>query len=372
MTKDFHDKPFDQATELKLDIFRSYASEWLPVFLSKKTYSQVNILDFFAGPGRDLSGKDGSPLIIVKEVERYLLDPQRAKVPGVAVGLYFNEYDSAKYEQLRDEMREIERPQAFRIETDNKDFTKAFAGKIELLRSRDTANLVILDQSGFKQITSEVFRELVCCGTTDILFFVSSSVLGRFTTHETVEKHHPNLDVASILAAPRESVHRAACAYYRNLIPASSEYFLAPFSIKKGRNIYGLIFGSNYLLGLEKFLSVCWNLDEKTGEANYNIDSDLAWEDDTLFAEMNVPTKRGRFERDLILMIQKGGQDNNDIYRFCLENGFLPKHGSEVLRALQKDGRLRVIPENVRKGIFYIAWKYYQRRERKVTFEISK
>jgi len=33
---DFHDKPFDEGTLTKLQIFELYAREWLPVFLSGK------------------------------------------------------------------------------------------------------------------------------------------------------------------------------------------------------------------------------------------------------------------------------------------------------------------------------------------------
>jgi len=39
---------FDDATLLKLELFRGYIREWLPVFLSKKTFPEVHIYDFFA------------------------------------------------------------------------------------------------------------------------------------------------------------------------------------------------------------------------------------------------------------------------------------------------------------------------------------
>ncbi|KKK85629.1 hypothetical protein LCGC14_2771360, partial [marine sediment metagenome] len=60
---DFHNKPFDDETILKLEIFRGYTREWLPVFLSKRTFSSVNIFDYFAGPGKDSHGQEGSPLL---------------------------------------------------------------------------------------------------------------------------------------------------------------------------------------------------------------------------------------------------------------------------------------------------------------------
>jgi len=52
----FHDKVFDDSTQLKLAIFQGYIRKWLPVFLTqygggRKNFQQVNIYDFFAGPG---------------------------------------------------------------------------------------------------------------------------------------------------------------------------------------------------------------------------------------------------------------------------------------------------------------------------------
>ena len=73
---------------------------------------------------------------------------------------------------------------------------------------------------------------------------------------------------------PYHQVHRALVEYYRSLIPSSEDYFLAPFSIKSGSNIYGVIFGSrSYHKGLQKFLETAWSFDMKNrGEADFDID----------------------------------------------------------------------------------------------------
>ena len=65
MGNDFHGKPFDPATKIKLEIFRRYIREWLPVMLThptdgRKPFTRANIFDFFSGPGRDLLGVPGS------------------------------------------------------------------------------------------------------------------------------------------------------------------------------------------------------------------------------------------------------------------------------------------------------------------------
>ena len=74
-----------------------------------------------------------------------------------------------------------------------------------------------------------------------------------------------------------EECHRLLAEYYRSLIPENIEYYLYSFTIKKGSNYYGLIFGSSHSLGMEKFLRVCWKYDIYSGDSNCNLDDDEEW-----------------------------------------------------------------------------------------------
>lgn len=65
--KDINDKPFDEGTLLKLDIFRDCFREWFPVFVHNAAISRIYIYDMFAGSGKDSISMDGSPLILLKE-----------------------------------------------------------------------------------------------------------------------------------------------------------------------------------------------------------------------------------------------------------------------------------------------------------------
>ncbi len=62
--KDLHDKPFDQGTLTKLEIFENYTQAWIPVFALTKG-SQIFIVDFFDGTGYDINGIPGSPIRIL-------------------------------------------------------------------------------------------------------------------------------------------------------------------------------------------------------------------------------------------------------------------------------------------------------------------
>ncbi len=371
MAKNFHNKPFDDETILKLEIFQGYIREWLPVFLSKKSFNTINIFDFFAGPGKDVDDKSGSPLIIIDEVRNYLSNPLRPHAQNVKISLYFNDDNKIKYYKLKKAVEESVDPVLFNVEVDNKNFVEAFQEKFPVIADSNTANLVILDQCGIKYITKDVFKKLINCQATDILFFISSATIKRFAGEDSIGRYFPGISKEQTDSFDKGHIHRFICnEYYRKLIPANKTYYLAPFSIKKNLNIYGLIFGSANLKGLEKFLKVCWNQDGVSGEANYDIDDDMVRNGKTLFKELDISRKRDFFRKQLITFLQDF-RSNNELYKFTLENGCLPMHTCEILKGLQKNGRLETEPSDTRKSSFYLNWEYYKNQEVKAKFRIK-
>jgi three-Cys-motif partner protein len=356
LSKDFHEREFDEGTQLKLDIFRGYIKEWLPVFLSKKSYPEVYIVDYCAGPGRDIEGKKGSPLIILEEIENYL--KTRPVDKSVNINVLFNEYDKTKYTNLVEETKKD--ISNVKLQVENQDFKAMFATTAQFLRGKDTACLIIIDQCGIKFMMEDVFRQVLNFSATDTLFFVSSSYIKRFVDEPEFDKYLPKLDKERIRKAKHHDIHRVVVEYYKSLIPQNLIYYLAPFSIKKGKNIYGVVFGSSDLHGLEKFLRVCWHLDAITGEANYNIDDDQIRDGNmSLFPEYNTIRKQDLFKKSLQDFLIKQQPTNKELYEFTLTSGFLPKHTNDILRSFENENKLQVflITTNKRiKGAYYINY----------------
>ena len=342
----FHDKPFDAATKIKLEIFRLYIRAWLPVMLTKPTdgrrpFTRVNIFDFFAGPGRDLQGVHGSPLIVQDEIKKYCATQGRLK-GDVTVRLVFNDIDKDNVDRLQQDLQESRCPKdCCRYEFLNLPFEDALAKSLPWMRAWGEAKLVILDQCGVTEVTPATVKTLVDCGATDVLFFISSSFLRRFAAEPEMQtKFAIPLDLPKI--EENDTIHRYICQHFREEL-AGTGIELAPFSLKKGPNVYGLIFASAHLKGLERFLSVCWKIDPTTGEANFNIEGDLAWAGQALlFGDPVKPSKTDRFERDLLDYIANTTPTNIMLYRFCLEQGFPAAKANESLRRLQEKEKLRV------------------------------
>lgn len=343
MSRDIHKKPFDEGTKAKLAIFRDYLREWLPVFVAKKEiyWNNINIYDFFSGPGTDSLGNDGTPLIILDELNAHFENIISKKLN---VNLYFNEYDKSKFEILKKTvLPENEDLRPYTIEVDNLDFRIAFESKFPKMGNKGNTNLLFLDQTGVKHINEEIFSKIINLKQTDFLFFISSSSIKRFAEHPSISQYI-KLNSEDIDKTPYHKIHRLVLEYYKSLIPQNKEYYLASFSLKKNAGLYGLIFGSGHVLGIEKFLTTCWNIDTERGEANFDIDDDkiLKGQFDLFTNDIKKPKKVDLFEKELRdNILNKSLVTDKAIYLFTITNGFLPSHSKKIISQLIKENKIQ-------------------------------
>jgi three-Cys-motif partner protein len=353
MSRDLHKEPFDEGTKEKLWIFEQYVKAWLPTFLSpnNRIFSRINVCDFFAGPGKDMNGIEGSPLLLLKHLPVYYDIIKRNKQ---SLSVYFNDADKNKIQALEATIESMNVPRDLvTITTSSSAFETSFKCVYPSLNQPNTANFLFLDQNGIKEITKEIFEQIVLLKNTDFIFFISSSALHRFKSHPNITKHIPTEKVNDA-SSQYCHIHRNVLRHYKNLLPAGIKYYLAPFSIKKKSNIYGLIFGTHHLRGVEKFLTQCWNADPERGEANFDIDNDNLIEGQSnLFEEYEKPKKTVGFQRDLrSKILSREITTNRQVFRFALENGFLAKHAREVIAAMKKE---KIIKNSF--GVSTDAWK---------------
>jgi three-Cys-motif partner protein len=325
----FHEHPFDEGTITKLQILELYTREWLPVFLAQDVsrWTEIHLFDFFAGPGTDSEGILGSPLRLVDQLSRVR---GLRGWPHTRAFCHFSDSDAAKVERLRSRIAAREVPSDIVVEIQRLDFVEALNQCAPILSNRQAAKLLFIDQYGVDSVTPPIFRKLVDAPTCDFLFFISSSTLNRF-------RDHPAIKQKISIPGDHYHVHRATLEYYRSLLPQGTQYHLAPFSIKKGSNIYGLIFGSAHPLGMDKFLHVAWKADEINGEADFDIHRDNFQPDQLRFDLADFrPTKLTAFERELALAIRTGEiQSEAHVVRFCFRHGVKREHAKTVLSELK-------------------------------------
>lgn len=329
----FHENPYDAGTLTKLKIFELYVQAWIPVFVSQPEppFSELHIFDLFCGPGTDSAGTPGSPLRILSQLRSY----QAAAMAGwskVRISVHFSDASAGKIGELRQQLGAPDwYTPGVHIECDAITFETALEKHQAILRNKRAAKLLIIDQFGVDAVTDELFKKLIAFPRTDFIFFLSSSTLNRF-------RDHPAIRIK--IERPEDSydVHRAACDWYEKLTPPHA--FLGRFSIKKGSNIYGLIFGTQHPLGAHKFLQVAWANDQIAGEANFDIDREniAAGEIMLPMAELR-PKKVQAFESDLEAELRKGAMKSEaDLVHFCIAAGMTCQHARLVLQKLKKLG----------------------------------
>jgi len=357
--KDINKQEFDEATKLKLEIFRECFKEWLPVFIHSRYIDKTFIYDFFAGSGKDSINNSGSPLILYEEaIGENQMFCSKSKPHSVVFG--FNENKKTKSEELRINvenhvtacLKNCNRSECvYDYHIVNYEFKDAIIRpNVEaILKNPKYGKFILLDQYGFKEVDNDVFRKLVSSPKTDFIFFISSSFIKRFNEHPYIKKYIETELINFDEAKPKEC-HKIVANYFKTLIPENSEYYLHHFTIKKGANYYGLIFGSAHTFGMEKFLKVCWEKDVLSGEANFDMNDD--YQKGSLFYTENNTNKIEAFKGILEMEIFSGNiKTNIEGLKFSLSSGIQTKVFLDKIIELRDKKKLITISGNFNKKI---------------------
>ncbi len=353
--KDINKSEFTEETKLKLDLFRECFREWFPVFVHHPNISHIYVYDLFAGSGKDSVNHPGSPVILFQESrgDRKQHCKSLIKQGTPVIKFAFNEQEPSKRIELEKNVSEeynLCRSQCFESSCP---FDKSFYYKQEdfsnLIRSQEFekvlsnskyAKFILLDQYGFKQINDEVFLKLINSQYTDFIFFIASSFIRRFKDLPAVTAYFDNNKISYSETKPKEC-HRIITDYFKNLIPQNIDYYLHSFTIQKGTNYYGLIFGSKHSLGMEKFIKVCWKHDPLAGESNCNINDDF--EPGTLFYKTENPIKKHNMLECLRKKILHSEILDNEVgLKYTLKNGCEPKLFVDIVKELLKQGKIQI------------------------------
>jgi three-Cys-motif partner protein len=329
-TRDLHAKPFDQGTKTKLAIYRSYVRAWLQVFLHAELFrgKALQFFDFFCGPGQDSINEPGSPLILINEL---LAQREKIEQHGHEIRILFNDEDQEKIRDLKQVCSE--KALSWKPQFESMDFADAFK-KVRTAIGQQPS-LIFIDQNGLKHVTPQVFSALTEASTTDFIFFTASSFKHRFR-----ELLAPEIIIADNVSYLE--IHRALADAYRRLAPQGM--FIGHFSIKKETNIYGLVFGSHHWRGMQKFLEIAWKLDASCGESNYEMDANAA-QGEMFFEQGRTGFKKRKteiFQEKISEFIEfRESTTDQDVFLYCLTNGFLPRLAKDVYERMRREQFLK-------------------------------
>ncbi|MEN9301930.1 MAG: hypothetical protein RL264_359 [Bacteroidota bacterium] len=359
-----HDKPFDETTLTKLQLFEDYAQAWLPTFLMQSHFKKIHIFDFFAGTGYDLQGKAGSPIRIIDKIieQRGLIFQKQTEII-----FHINEYEKSKFELLVDSCNkrlaeEIGIERFVKLKFYNEDFGVLFPELFSLIEK--FPSLVYLDQNGVKFLSSEYFGKLEKTKQTDFLYFAASSYITRFGELKEFQPYLSFLDLNELKNSGYKQVHRNLTNQLKRTLSTNSELKLYPFTLKKNTNIYGVIFGATHFRAVDKFLSLTWKYNGLNGDANFDIDEEYKNDQLDLFEERKL-SKIDAFKQIVREKVLSGEiKTNMEMLIFAYENGHIGKHADEVLKALKKEGKI-----NYQSNSPCVTYESAFKNEKKVIYE---
>ena len=370
MGKDINEKPFDDGTKLKLEIFQTCFKEWFPVLVHNHETREIFIADLLAGSGTDPDGLPGSPLLIIEEICRQKERCCKQLVTyNKIVNVYLNEIDEQKTEQLRHNVQQhlvsckdkcgyTNCP--IHVHYRSKDVDKIMRNNRFRNYMSDPlrAKFIILDQYGFKHVDEEVFKSLILYPKTDFIFFIASSFVRRFAKSEVVKKYFHSHKINFDEKRPKEC-HRIIVDYYKTLIPSDKDYFIHGFTIKKESNYWGLVFGTSHMYGMEKFLNTCWNIDKDSGESNCNINDDFP--EDSLLRWNIESNKINQIKEDIEKgILNREIKNSVEGLSLTLHLGGLPRFFQETVKKLSEEGKIQIDPPSAKlsKGKVHRMEKY--------------
>ncbi len=366
--KDLHDDPFDENTILKLELFEDYAQAWLPTFIMLGSFKELHIFDFFAGTGYDKIGVPGSPIRFLKKI---LEQKGHLFQKEVKIVVHLNSFEPNKKQQAKFDMLVAacnkfleENPSLehlVEVHYYNKDFDILFPQLLPLIQANPS--LVLIDQNGIKFLNDAFFLELIRTKMVDFLFFSSSSYVWRFGEQQEF-REHLEIDLEVARQQGYHNIHQVITDALRERIPEESKMKLYPFTIKKGANIYGIIFGASHIRAVDKFLALAWKKNDINGMANFDIDDDSEKAQLDMFVGKKA-TKLEKFEALLEEEIMKGNLSSNySVLDFVYAHAHIPSHAAKVVRRMKKEGKISyhgksplITYENVHKKKHKIVYK---------------
>lgn len=342
-SKNLHEKPFDESTVAKLEIFESYAEAWMPTFVMSEA-KQICIFDFFSGTGYDKNGVEGSPIRLLQKVKKHL---RNIFNKGVKVKIFLNEFEPNKKVQEKFELLKTSCEDYLNVNKDvgraieivfyNENFEDLFPKLLPEIKKYPS--LVYLDQNGIKFLSEKYFLELEKTKQTDFLYFVSASYFWRFGESDEF-KIHLDIDMALAKQQPYRFINRSIIEQLRTKLPSDSKLKLYPFSLKKGANIHGIIFGASHPRAVDKFLSISWKQNEVNGQANFDIDGDTEIIQLNFFEAPKL-SKIQEFKNSVKeKVLNKEIINNFDLLEYVYNQGHIGVHASDCLKELRKQGKI--------------------------------
>jgi three-Cys-motif partner protein len=360
-------------SEAKLKLYDTYLAKYLNILARNPYVDRIFIFDLLCGEGIYEKGEKGSPIMALETIKDHYYSNNQS-CPKVTV--WFNDIGKSEIEQgvlkidrVKRFGEKIYRPQNVKVEFFQDDYKSLYPKAVQLVNSTYRAKgLFFIDPYGYKAIKPEDIRNMLEGNNTEVLLWLPASFMHRFAnsvTRSDFKGSEPLREFIYALFGKNPPMFKSVYDFIEQITGSFRAYlrelgvFVDTFTLERGGgNVYSLFFFTSHIKGYETMLATKWDMDENRGKG-HTIDKSLS------FSEIQL---EGYPQKLLAFISSTKIRTNGEIFKFGLENGFLPKHTNKLLREWKQDEKIEIISLDGKptRG-FYIEYN----SERQVGFRLK-
>jgi three-Cys-motif partner protein len=334
-------------SKAKVALYGLYLEKYLNILSRTPSVEKIFIFDLLCGEGIYENGEKGSPIIALEKVKEHYIH-NNFSCPNMTI--WFNDLGESEIERgipkisrVESFKAEIELPFNVEIKFSQEDYATIYPKAINILKRTSRAKgLFFIDPYSYKIIKPEDIKQMLEGGRSEVLLWLPTNFMYRFADPAVTfdfPGSEPLREFLTVLFGNNPPDFKSKYDFIDKVTNQFKIYlkqlgtFVDSFTLESDtKNVYGLFFFTGHIKGHETMVRARWELDENRGRG-HTIDKSPS------FSEVQL----SGYPQKLMKYIKENNPTNHDVYRYGLENGFLPKHTNEILRGWKKNSEVEVI-----------------------------
>jgi three-Cys-motif partner protein len=332
-------------SKAKVTLYGLYLEKYLNILSRVPSVEKIFIFDLMCGEGIYENGEKGSPIIALDKIkEHYSFNNS---CPNITI--WFNDLGESKLEPGLSKVARVERfknelklPKNVDVKFHQEDYAVISPKAINLIESTNKAKgLFFIDPYSYKIIKPEDIKVMLKSGKTEVLLWLPTNFMYRFAEsalNSDFSGSEPLREFLLELFGTTPPEFKSKYDFVEKVANQFKVYlknfgvFVDAFTLESdSKNVYGLFFFTSHIKGHETMVRARWELDENRGKG-HTVDKSPTFSEILM---SDYPIKLRNYIKD-------NNPTNHDMYRFGLENGFLPKHTNDILKRWGKERTVQV------------------------------
>lgn len=356
----------------KVRLLKEYISAYLGILSNASWIKEVFLYDLFSGPGIYEKGGEGSPIIFLNEIVKAHESVARPRNKFTKFNCLFNDLDQEKIDRLQNNISEkkLDKQDYCQINYRTDDYRNVLSDIVnEISGFKNERGFVFIDPYGYSEVSLGDINALTNSGKTEVLLFMPTHHMYRFKDNGTpvcLIRFMEDLDISDKIVGVKgiEFIEIVMNGFQAKL---GNNVFVDSFIIKRDVNqFYCLFFFTSNTLGYLKMLEAKWKIDKEDGRGWQGVQVS------NLFDKLSESANTEKLRRLLLSYLESGPKTSGEIFKFIIDNRFLPKHGTEILKSIQD--RLEVtdqLGKKAPKGAFYLTYDNFKEYFNRITIKLK-